>query len=319
MMTPLECIECDPPNVWLTSFYGFAPELWGLLGFSQDGHRKHFISNTKPDALVVIYGHKTKSPKHQQGMVIGIQQVSHNVNHSKGYMDPSEWLRKEADPERAGKWNLAVKATRAWHVAPEAYVPIEDFAPDTYTTGKAQHIGSYGVRLKPAEARRILSLRLIETSVFGEIPVDAAVLATGQDQFAPSKPGPVSQSPFMCKEAEGPKSLYILRLCGNADAFLGYPSDNKSIIKVGMSGSPEGRCLALNSALPRGAFRWELIHFNARDGKPLFPRSKPAIAAETAIKTEFHIHSRSLGGEFFLADEALINSVWNRAMEALKT
>lgn len=318
-MTPWECIEADPPNVWLTSFYGFAPERWGMLGFSQDGHRKHFISNTKPGVLVVIYGHKTKSPKLQQGMVIGIQQVSHNVNHAKAYMDPSEWLRKEADPERAGKWNLAVKATRAWHVAPENYVPIEEFASDSYTTSKAQHIGSFGVRLTPAEARRILSLQLFETSVFGEIPVDASVLASGQEQFAPSKPGPVSQSPYMCREAEGPKSLYILRLCGNADAFLGQPSHNKSIIKVGMSGSPESRCLALNNALPRGAFRWEIIHTNAREGRPLFPRSKPAIAAETGMKSELHLHGCSLGGEFFLADDALINSVWNKAMEALST
>lgn len=31
IMTPLEAIERDPSNVWLTSFYGFAPRNWGFL------------------------------------------------------------------------------------------------------------------------------------------------------------------------------------------------------------------------------------------------------------------------------------------------
>ena len=316
-MTPLECIEASPPNVWLTSFYGFAPELWGLLGFSNDGQRNHFVRETKPGALVVIYGHKTKSPEKQRGMIIGMQQVSHNVNHARAFMDPSEWIRKEADPDRAGKWNLAVKATRAWHVAEEGYVAIDAFASETYTIGRAQSIGSLGMRLTPTEARRILELPLIETSVFGQIPVDAAVPVLGSELFAPTKPGPVSQVGYFCKEAEGPKSLYVLRLRGNESAFLGRPAGNKWIVKVGMSGSPSSRCRAFNDALPRGAYRWELVRCNESEGFPLFPKSRPAIAAETAFKAALHQADGSLGGEFFLAEEALIQSTWAKAMETL--
>ena len=99
-------ITADPPNVWLTSFYGFSTETWGFFGFSNDGQRKHFVRETQPGALVVVYGHKTRAPVAQRGKVIGIQQVSHRVNHAKVFMDPSEWVRKLGDPERADKWNL---------------------------------------------------------------------------------------------------------------------------------------------------------------------------------------------------------------------
>ena len=314
-MTPLDAIESTPPNVWLTRFYGFAPSAWGFLGFSNNGQRKHFIRETKPGVLVVVYGHKTMAPENQRGMVIGIQQVSHRVNHAQHFMSPTECVRKEADAERAGRWNLAAKATRAWHVAQESYLPIEEFAPESYSTGSAQYIGSQGTRLTSTEAQHILDLTLIETSVFGEIPVEAAVAVPGRDLFAPSKPGPISQSGYFCKESEGPKSLYILRLFGDETSFLGRDARAKQIIKAGISGTPSSRCAALNNALPTEAYRWEIVRTNERDGRDLFPSSKPAINAETKIKDFLAREQVSLGGEFFLTDEMSLHRAWNLAFE----
>lgn len=311
-------IAAEPPNVWLTSFYGFSPETWGFLGFSNDGQRSRFIRETRPGALVVIYGHKTRAPTKQQGKVIGVQQVTHRVNHAQAFMSPSEWARKAADPERADNWNLAVKATRAWRVAEEAYLPIEDFAPETYSTARAQAIGSQGMRLTDAEARRLLDLTLIETSVFGEIPVTAAVPVPGSAIFTPSRPGPVSQSGYFCKEAEGPKSLYVMRLQGDETAYLGRPADGRWIIKVGMSGSPSSRRLALNGALPAGAFTWELLKTNQSVGLPFFPKSAEAIRAETQMKAFLHQYETSLGGEFFLVRPEAVAAAWDVATRNLK-
>ncbi|MCR9195539.1 MAG: GIY-YIG nuclease family protein [Hyphomonas sp.] len=316
VMSPRAAIQSPPPNVWLTSFYGFNPETWGFLGFSNDGQRKRFVRETEPGALVVIYGHKSKAPEHQRGMVIGVQQVTHSVNHAKAYMSPGEWLRKEADSETAGKWDLAVKAIRAWRVAPEHYIPIGAFAPKTYSTERAQAIGSQGMRLAPDEARKIFDLTLIETTVFGEIPIDGAVAASGSDLLAPSKPGPVSQSGFFCKEAEGPKSLYILELLGNPNAFLGTDAGGKRIVKVGISKSPISRCDSLNRALPECAFNWRVHTSNEMLGLDQFTSSKPALRAETAIKEFFHRQEKSLGGEFFLIDINTVEQAWSVAMEA---
>lgn len=149
--------------------------------------------------------------------------------------------------------------------------------------------------------------------MFGEIPVSAAVPVPGSAIFTPSRPGPVSQSGYFCKESEGPKSLYVMRLHGDEAAYLGRPADGRWIIKVGMSGSPSSRCLALNGALPAGAFTWELLKTNQSEGLPLFPKSAEAIRAETQMKAFFHQHETSLGGEFFLVLPEAIAAAWDVA------
>ena len=312
-MTPYEAITADPPNVWLTAFYGFDPAKWGFLGFANEGQRKHFITNTRPGAMVVIYGHKSKSEPDQQGQIIGLQQVSHRVNTAKAFMDPVEWAAKESDPDTRGKWDVAVKAVRAWKVVPESYQLIDGFADESYTTGRAQFIGSQGVRLTRNEADKLLDLTLVETTVFGEIPVDHSLPVVGRDVLRPSEAGPVSQYGHFVKESEGPKENYILRLNGDAEAFLGYTAKGCQIIKVGMSASPQARCDAFNTALPAGAFRWEVILSNSMDDRPAYQSSRIALIGEASLKMMLARDGTSLGGEFFLASEEAIAKAWQTA------
>lgn len=308
MMTPQEAVAASPPNVWLTSFYGFDPELWGFLGFSKDGQRKHFVKETMPGALVVIYGHKSKASVEQRGKVIGILQVSHRVNSARAFMHPAEWVNKQE--EEKGRWDLAVKAVRAWRIAPESYVNVEEIFTDTYSPKVAQSIGAYPDRLTAQEVERLLDLTWIETTVYGETPIEHAVPASGKQILQPSKPGPVSQTPFMCREAEGPKQIYILKLNGNVDHFLGRSVPGKQIVKVGFSVSPMTRCAAFNAALPTGAFFWEILHSNAQDEFETYATSKIARAGEAAMVSALSKSGNSLGGEFFLADDEAIELAW---------
>lgn len=318
MMTPSEAIAADPPNVWLTSFYGFNPAKWGLLGFSNEGQRNHFIKNTKPGALVVIYGHKSQAPVEQQGKVIGIQQVSHRVNHAKTYMDPTEWASKEANPASQGKWNLAVKATAAWKIAPESYVDIDDFADESYSLRRAQLIGSQGVRLTKSEVSKLNNLFWVRTSVFGETAIDYASPVLGREILHPSKAGPVSQQGYFVSEAEGPKQNYILILNGDIDSFLGRNADGKKIVKVGMSGSPLSRLSAFNAALPDGAFSWSLLRSNVLEGRDPYPNSSLGLVGENALKEALIKSGTSLGGEFFLASDEAIQAAWEGSCRQVK-
>ena len=313
MMDPLDAIRRDPPNVWLTSFYGFDPGSWGYLGFSTSGQRNGFITRSQPGVLVVVYGTGTAAPD-ELGKVIGVLQCSHRVNSAKAFMSPVAWATKERAVESAGKWDLGVKAIRAWRVAPESRPPIAEFANATYSPGRGQAIGSQGMPLTAAEARKLLDLDLQEVPVFGEIPIIAAAFGKGSDVLSPSKPGPVSQNPFMVREAEGPTSLYILMLDGDVSAFLGRDAGGQKIIKVGVSKTPAGRCDDHNRALPRCAFSWRVLRSNDDVGAEPFPRSRAAIEGETEMKRVLVAHGQSLGGEFFLADDQAINRAWGSGM-----
>ena len=120
----------------------------------------------------------------------------------------------------------------------------------------------------------------------------------------------------MVREAEGPKHLYILRLHGDADKFLGYGASGHSIVKVGFSVSPQTRCNAHNSALPACAFEWKIEKSTCADGRLPFPSSRHALAGEGEMKKLLAHEGNSLGGEFFLAETASIDRAWKAAIIA---
>lgn len=313
LMFPMEAIRADPPNVWLTSFYGFRPEEWGLLGFTDEGRRRSFLEGSQPGVLVVVYG-AGQALTADRGKIIGIQQCSHQIGHTRQFMSPAMWASKERDPNRKDKWNFAVKATRAWRVTPESQMAVTDFAPQATASGAWQHIGARGVRLNREEALNILNLDLQEVNIYGENPILGSVPATAKEILAPSKAGPVSKNAYVTREAEGPKHLYILRLVGDTDAFLGQASNGHMLIKAGFSRSPQTRCDDHNRALPRCAYRWEVRWSGIASGYDPYPTSDHAKAGEKAMQRILCTlpRGRSLGGEFFLADPDLIEEAWHK-------
>lgn len=313
LLNPSATIASDPPDVWLTSYYGFAPEEWGLLGFTLERWRQRFLRESRPGALVVIYGAMGSKPE-EQGRVLGIQQQSHVIGSKWDFLSPARIAEERADPARAEKWAYAVKIHRAWRIPAEARPTVQALFPDTYTSGRAQVIGAQGLRVTPAEAKSLLKLPLIEVEVCHGPEIEAFIPGPAVAVLAPSRAGPVSQSPYVVREAEGPKHLYVLQLTGNADHFLGEDAGGKLIVKVGMSGSPTTRCEAHNKALPKGAFRWEVRRSTFNDGRAAYPSSRPALAGELAMKTYLHQEATSLDGEFFLADPETLARAWEIAL-----
>lgn len=309
LMSPMEAIYSDPPNVWLTSFYSFRPEEWGLPGFSDEERRRSFIAGSRPGVLVVVYG-AGQAERSDLYQIIGVQQCSHQLGHTRQFMAPAAWDAKHRDPERADKWNYAVKATRAWRVTPETRTFVRDFAPKATETEARQHIGARGV---PQEALNILKLDLQEVDVYGENPIIGSTPGGAREILAPSKAGPVSQNAFVTRKSEGPKHLYVLKLQGATDAFLGESAGGKIVVKAGFSSSPQTRCDDHNHTLPKCAFRWEVLYSGIKSGLEPHPSSNHAKADERGMQQilcRAPPAGTSLGGEFFLADPDLVEEAW---------
>ena len=191
-------------------------------------------------------------------------------------------------------------------------MPVRQFAPDATATEAWQHIGARGERLIRKEAENILKLDLHEVDVYGHTALLQAAPGSAREILAPSRAGPVSQSAFTVRESEGPKHLYILHLSGNADAFLGKPTNGHLIVKAGFSRSPRTRRDTLNSAFPNLAYKWEVLHSGADDGREAHPTSAHALVGEKAMQTVLceAPYAQSLGGEFFLASAEQISKAW---------
>lgn len=160
-------------------------------------------------------------------------------------------------------------------------------------------------------AKNILKLDLEETSIWGEDTPFGAPMGMAAEVLTPSRAGPVSQNPFMVREAEGPKHLYILSLTGRLEHFMAAPVGDKLVVKVGMSRSPLSRRDDHNRVFPnKCAFKWAIRASTFEERQEAFPTSAHAIAGENAMKGYLAQHATSLGGEFFLADEVAIAAAW---------
>lgn len=320
LMFPMEAIRSKPPNVWLTSYYGFNPEVWGFLGFTEENGLTHFLKNSRPGVLVVIYG-ATGASAEDRGKILGIQQCSHQIGNARDFMPDNDWIAKENNSEHKGKWDFAVKATRAWRVVGNSRIDVSEFALQTYEPDRGRAIGAWGMRLISVEAMKILGLSLQEVQVYKGEPIDVLATGVAKQVLAPSKAGPVSQCPFVTTESEGPKHLYILKLVGDAHAFLGEPANGKIIVKAGFSGNPDTRRNDHNRTLPKKcAFSWEILFSGPVSGYTPHPSSDHAKAGERAMQRALNQQPRgtSLGGEFFLAEPDLIRTAWRDGNQAAK-
>ncbi len=319
LLDPRVAIASVPPQVFLKSLYGFTPETWGFLGYTDPSMRDWFLRESKPGALVVIAGTSTAHKSEERLRILGVQQQTHVRGTKWDFLAPERHAAEKVSPDRERRWLHALKTNRAWRVADEERAFVRDIFPTTHDGGKnGTAIGSYGRRLTAAEAQAILDLTLIEVPVFGSRTVDA-LLGPASDLLKPSRPGPVSQSGYVVREAEGPKHLYILRLRGEERHLLGYDPAGRWVVKVGFSVSPITRCQAHNKALPACAFRWEVMNSTHDDGRLPFASSSHAIAGEQAMKDLLDQEGDSLGGEFFLAAPSAISRAWREGVRAAES
>jgi hypothetical protein len=259
---PPDPFSYNPPNVWLTSFWGFRPESWGFVGFTQESDRRSFLKHSRPGCLVVVY--VTKGSKHdlaRRGRIAGFLQMSDEIGHASKFMPGDAFAVKERDPKQKGKWNFGVRAIRAWRVASDAPPLIEEFAPLTFGSATAQYIGGRGMPFDPSEALNLLDIEVFEVPIYrGRSTFDTITKPLAQ-QLKPSRAVPRSTSPYTVDEPDGPKKLYILKLRGNIAYLLDRPEASiakKIVIKIGYSMDPNVRCYAFNHAMPKCAFEWEV-------------------------------------------------------------
>jgi hypothetical protein len=311
VLDPYAAVAGAVPDVWLNEWISFSPDTWGCDGFTEESWRNEFIRDSRPGALMVCYVEENGVHR-----IAGIVQLSHRTGEKWQFISSEDaaWARENHPDE----WNYAVKVIRAWKVADDAMITVEQFAPDTFTTTNKDRISLRGMKLTRQEALKVLDLPLQEVAVWNHSEAGTAAPDQTEAVIKPSRPGPVSQIGFFVREAEGTKHLYILELKGDPSAFLGRAVAGEHIVKVGFSVSPNTRRDAHNSTLPKCAFEWEILHSTACEGADPYPSSKHALAGEAAMKACLNTPGQSLGGEFFLANREAITAAWSAGKAAAK-
>jgi hypothetical protein len=305
------------PRFWLTAFWGFEPEHEGYYGFTLEGGRKRFLENYQSGDLILVYGADvSNTAQSDRKQLLGILEV-----------DPSPIWDTDKISEfgltekiRLGKqdsWRYAVPVRRAWQI--DQRLGVKDILPDTYDGKNGQALASFGQVITASEAERIAKLRVTEVQVFGESPIQPRSVRK-MDFATAYKVSRGIEPSFGIREGhyvDGDTFLYLMEFCGDLASLLGrrpFETRGKALIKVGYSNDTTRRRDELNCGFPRSSgWRWKL-----RVQSQPFSSAAEAKSAEDVLKSEFDRAAESQGGEFFLCDEKLIDSIFAKAARAFR-
>jgi hypothetical protein len=319
IQTPPDILNHDDiwegKSVYIKGFYGWTPETWAAIGFSNN-RRETLISNTTDPFIMIIY--VTENAKAAsadiRGKIVGFYIVSHQKGHRNEFTDPIHFQRQ---PE---KWQNALKAVRAFSFLPEYQPHVYDFDPSLKSgvLGKS----SNGVKLDADKVEELKLLPYVEVPIFDSVyktsrTTDNAIRVPSLNKV---QGGPQNRSGYTVEgePLETEKELYALCLDGDTSHFLGEPANGRKIYKIGLSLSPRTRLLALQKSLPEGAYSWNLHRSTRTDGHPAYPNFEAALKGEDAMKNYLgqFAHAKHLGGEFYAATEDHFQTAWRLGREA---
>ncbi len=315
MAFDLENIWNGEISVFLTSFWGWSPETWGMVSFATKGRRDNVLTELSDPFIALIYVTKTapNAPDHIRGKVTGFFLVSHQKKHRN---DLTHTTHHGRYPD---KWRFGLKALRAFTFLPEYQMVIDDFDLSISTEKRSQSVGTHGEILKElSKWRKLKDVPFQEVDCFNSERKE--VISIGHDYLNNSgmvRAGTINRSGYYvsANSANLPRQLYVLKLEGSVDTYLGRDSNNQSIYKIGLSISPEMRRSAFQKALPRGVYRWIIEMTTHTHNNGLQFNYNAAVVGETRMKKHLAKNGEWLGGEFYLATDHVIRAAWEIGCE----
>jgi len=300
----------DDTSVLFTSFWGWTPETWGTVGWSGErGKTRRFnlLKDLTDPFITVCYvtSNKTYIDPKLKGMIAGFMLVTHQTGDRDEFTHPIHHAR---DPD---KWRHSLRAVRAFSYLPEYRLSAQDVFPDLSRT--ALHVSAMGEVITDTA-----TIDLLRRTPWVEVPVyssSADVFAGVSDEGATAgsvRPGPDNEGGYSVPPRFGklPRELYVLKLEGNTDAYLGCSAEGRAIYKIGLSASPDMRRQTFQKSMPRGVFQWAIARTSSGSGFSAFHSFDAAVVGENTIKQRLAECAEWLGGEFYLANEDDVEAAW---------
>lgn len=311
-----------PTDIWdhnysvlFTSFWGWTPDTWGTVGWTGDrglARRDNLLDQLTDPFITVCYvtSNKTYIDPTLKGKIAGFYLVSHETGDRDAFTHPIH------HGENVGKWRHSLRALRAFSYLPECRLKVIDLDPSMLA--RARSISAMGEVLSdPAQIKLLRDTPYVEVEVYTPTYAFAGDIEVG-GALGMVQAGPASNGGYVVAGGSQwlPRELYVLKLDGDADAYLGFAAAGRIIVKVGLAASPDLRRQAFQKAMPRGAFNWKIHRTTRGVGLKEYPDHATAVIGEYAMKRHLAAHAKWLGGEFYLASKDVIEAAWQKGCEA---
>ena len=285
-------------KIRIRSFYGFNPEDDGYVGWTRESSRDAYLGKISDGDIIMIYGASAKeTEKSLRSYVLGFLEV--DATPIRDFEKSSEsGLQSKRDAGWGDKWTYAIPVRRAWRA--QEKIMISTIALNSYRAKAGQSLAVHGADLDAAENAQALKIKVRQTNVYGEPPVEAdggAITLFGK-VFQPSRAFAGSFGERSSVYEDGEAFLYLAQFEGDGHALIGRNKtygDKNVVLKIGVTNDLERRCNELNAGIPPAAQgRWKM-----RVRSQPFPDKRSAEEVEALFKNKSNGRLESLGGEFF--------------------
>lgn len=300
-------------SVHLSPFWKWTPEKWGGIGWTYETEGRKTLKDLSDPFLCVCYSVKSqasvepkhRAPREERGYILGFVLANKEEGDRDDFTHPSVY---DSAPD---KWRFSVRVLKAYRYIPEHWLNAYEF----FSSKEGRSVARRGKDITGHPSlSKLQELDYYETEVYSNPTKFPQPLPPP----SPSTPagmvrgGPIRGTGY---EVSGdlenrPCDLYILRLAGDASAFLGYPARGSSIYKIGFSYSPRTRLSAFRKAMPEGAFEWKMYCSTRKDKHALYKNPHIAQVGEYAMKKYLAENAKHLSGEFYLATRIHIDKAW---------
>ncbi len=305
-------------SVYLTSFWGWSPETWGSVGFSNEARRDTIIKETTDPFIMLVYVTK-KAPNNDndiKGKIVGFYLVSHQ----KGHRD--EFIKSDRHNFYPEKWQYGLKAIKAYSFLPEYRLDIDEF--DSTIKNRAQALSQWSEEINNQKVNALLKLPYIEVEVYQGDPIasDMVYSPINNKKKHKVRGGAPNYSGYYVngEPIDSEKELYVLELTGNnLDTLHGKSLGEKNIYKIGLSMSPKTRLNSFNKSIPGDGFEWCLSRSTRVDGDEPYKGFRMAEFGENAMKDYLGEHGEWISGEFYAAKGEAMDVAWSLGREAARS
>ena len=307
----------DKSKVLLTSFWGWDPHLWGLLSFTDKGLREKVRKATDDPFIGLVYTTKGSpfGDPMDRGFICGFYVLSHTN------ADRFQFTDSSSHQTNPNQWHYGLAPYAAYRFLPEKRVHIDEFAQSNNRVKNWSSLSRFGMFLDDNTMIAKLRGLYVEQEDLYRPFSDLGVASISTSSTGYVLPGPNRSNSYTVagREVDLLRRLDILELTGNADHYLRRPANNRKILKVGLSYSPEARKRDLQKSYPNGKFEWKVLHPQS-DPNAFVGTFAAAEKGETAMKKWLGSKTDShLGGEFYVASPNEIAEAWRLGNEVAKS
>lgn len=298
------------PRIFATLAYGFDPERWGAVGFSNEGVRDKLAAalRTQPGLVLTMGTAQEPTAGPLQGRLMALHTLDTRAIATVELVEPAHWQRHLDENGGRPRWPYGLPILAAERFEP---MPLRaELLPRLHEWNLHQKLASNFEELTGEEVVRVLAQPRIAVSDIWSSPVSAFVSGLTK----PPKGPPPAPGRRVLSSSSGPAATYCMELVGSSVSQVASkvapPGGQMKLYKVGFSRDPVRRRRELNAYLPDSTtLEW---------APPLTQWHRDEInawAMEQEIFTQLlRRGARHVKGEIFAAKPDVVSSSWSSAL-----